>query len=123
MRCTRRLATWSVLALALGLGAPAAAGAAQKDVSLGPSKSAEQALNRTGNDVNDFFPHEVTIHAGDKVVTWYISANRDEEAFDDPDRFDVTRKPNEHVTFGPGGPHFCLGAHLARLEAKAASRR
>ncbi len=58
------------------------------------------------------------IAAGDKVVTWYVSANRDEEVFDDPYRFDVTRRPNEHVTFGPGGPHFCLGAHLARLETK-----
>jgi cytochrome P450 len=59
-----------------------------------------------------------SIRAGDKVVTWYISANRDEEMFPDPHRFDVTRWPNEHVTFGPGGPHFCLGAHLARLETK-----
>ena len=58
------------------------------------------------------------IAAGDKVVTWYISANRDEEIFPDPYRFDVTRTPNDHVTFGPGGPHFCLGAHLARLETK-----
>ena len=58
------------------------------------------------------------IKAGDKVVTWYVSANRDEEAFPDPYRFDVTRSPNDHVTFGPGGPHFCLGAHLARLETK-----
>jgi cytochrome P450 len=58
------------------------------------------------------------IHAGDKVVTWYISANRDETRFDDPYRFDIARTPNEHVTFGPGGPHFCLGAHLARLETK-----
>ncbi|MFL5791287.1 MAG: cytochrome P450 [Actinomycetota bacterium] len=58
-----------------------------------------------------------TIRAGDKVVTWYISANRDEEVFADADAFDVTRTPNDHVTFGPGGPHFCLGAHLARLEA------
>jgi cytochrome P450 len=58
------------------------------------------------------------IPAGDKVVTWYISANRDEDAFPDPYRFDVERHPNEHVTFGPGGPHFCLGAHLARLETK-----
>jgi cytochrome P450 len=58
------------------------------------------------------------IKAGDKVVTWYISANRDEEVFPDPYRFDVTRQPNDHVTFGPGGPHFCLGAHLARLETK-----
>ena len=58
------------------------------------------------------------IKTGDKVVTWYISANRDEEVFPDPYRFDVTRRPNDHVTFGPGGPHFCLGAHLARLETK-----
>jgi cytochrome P450 len=58
------------------------------------------------------------IRKGDKVVTWYISANRDGEAFPDPDRFDITRQPNEHVTFGPGGPHFCLGAHLARLETR-----
>jgi cytochrome P450 len=62
--------------------------------------------------------HGQTIKAGDKVVTWYISANRDEEVFPDPYRFDVTRSPNDHVTFGPGGPHFCLGAHLARLETK-----
>jgi cytochrome P450 len=58
------------------------------------------------------------IQRGDKVVTWYVSANRDEEVFPDPYRFDVTRTPNDHVTFGPGGPHFCLGAHLARLETK-----
>jgi cytochrome P450 len=59
-----------------------------------------------------------TIKSGDKVVTWYISANRDEGVFPDPYTFDVTRQPNDHVTFGPGGPHFCLGAHLARLETK-----
>jgi cytochrome P450 len=59
-----------------------------------------------------------TIKTGDKVVTWYISANRDDDMFPDPYRFDVTRQPNDHVTFGPGGPHFCLGAHLARLETK-----
>jgi cytochrome P450 len=58
----------------------------------------------------------VQIHRGDKVVTWYVSANRDETVFPDPYAFDVTRAPNDHVTFGPGGPHFCLGAHLARLE-------
>jgi cytochrome P450 len=58
----------------------------------------------------------VQIRQGDKVVTWYVSANRDESVFPDPYDFDVTRAPNDHVTFGPGGPHFCLGAHLARLE-------
>jgi cytochrome P450 len=58
------------------------------------------------------------ISEGDKVVTWYISANRDENMFTDAESFDVTRQPNEQVTFGPGGPHFCLGAHLARLETK-----
>jgi cytochrome P450 len=56
------------------------------------------------------------IRAGEKVVLWYASANRDEAAFDAPDRFDVGRTPNEHVGFGAPGPHFCLGANLARRE-------
>ena len=58
------------------------------------------------------------IKAGEKVVMFYNSANRDERQFDDPFRFDVTRTPNEHVGFGAGGPHFCLGANLARREIK-----
>jgi methyl-branched lipid omega-hydroxylase len=59
-----------------------------------------------------------TIKAGDKVVLWYTSANRDERAFVDPYRFDVTRSPNDHVGFGGGGAHYCLGANLARREIK-----
>jgi cholest-4-en-3-one 26-monooxygenase len=59
-----------------------------------------------------------TIRAGDRVVMWYASANRDADAFPDPYRFDVDRWPNEHVTFGGGGPHFCLGASLARMELR-----
>jgi hypothetical protein len=55
---------------------------------------------------------------GDKVVLWYASANRDEKVFSDPHRFDVTRSPNEHVGFGGPGPHFCLGANLARREIR-----
>ncbi len=58
------------------------------------------------------------IRAGDKVVVWYLSANFDEEVFDDPFRFDVGRTPNRHITFGGGGPHYCLGAHLAKLEVQ-----
>ncbi|GLU48011.1 cytochrome P450 [Nocardiopsis ansamitocini] len=54
--------------------------------------------------------------AGDKVLLMYASANRDSAVFTDPDRFDVTRSPNPHVGFGGPGPHFCLGAHLARRE-------
>ncbi len=56
------------------------------------------------------------IREGEKVVLWYNSANRDEAIFDEPHRFDVRRAPNEHVGFGGPGPHFCLGAHLARRE-------
>jgi cytochrome P450 len=56
------------------------------------------------------------IAAGDKVVVFYGSANRDEEVFADPDRFDVGRDPNPHVAFGGGGPHLCLGLHVARIE-------
>jgi cholest-4-en-3-one 26-monooxygenase len=54
--------------------------------------------------------------AGDKLSIWYISANRDESVFENPFTFDITRTPNEHVAFGGGGPHFCLGANLARME-------
>jgi cholest-4-en-3-one 26-monooxygenase len=55
------------------------------------------------------------IREGDKVVLWYPSANRDEDVFSEPDRFDVARSPNDHLAFGIG-QHFCLGANLARLE-------
>ena len=62
--------------------------------------------------------HGQTIRRNDKVLLWYASANFDEEVFLDPLRFDIGRSPNEHVTFGAGGPHFCLGAHLAQLEIR-----
>ncbi len=58
------------------------------------------------------------IAAGDKVVVWYVSANFDEEVFEAPERFDVGRSPNRYLTFGGGGPHYCLGAHLAKLEVQ-----
>jgi cytochrome P450 len=58
-----------------------------------------------------------TIREGDKVVMWYVSSNRDETRYEDPDRFDVGRNP-EHQAFGAGGRHFCLGTALARLELK-----
>jgi cholest-4-en-3-one 26-monooxygenase len=54
----------------------------------------------------------------DKVVMWYISANRDEEVFDDPFTFDIERNPNPHIAFGGGGAHFCLGSNLARMELR-----
>ncbi|MFM8520356.1 MAG: cytochrome P450 [Solirubrobacterales bacterium] len=58
------------------------------------------------------------VKAGDKLALWYVSGNRDERAFDDPDTFDVRRDPNPHQGFGGGGRHFCLGAGLARVELK-----
>jgi cholest-4-en-3-one 26-monooxygenase len=58
------------------------------------------------------------IKKGDKVVMWHISADRDEEVFDDPYQFNIDRFPNEHIAFGGGGQHFCLGANLARMELK-----
>jgi cholest-4-en-3-one 26-monooxygenase len=62
--------------------------------------------------------HGQPIAKGDKIVMWHISANRDDEVFTDPFTFDITRSPNEHVAFGGGGPHFCMGANLARLELR-----
>jgi cytochrome P450 len=58
------------------------------------------------------------LRAGDKVILWYVSGNRDEAEFADPDVFDVGRNPNRHLSFGRGGPHLCLGVHVARLEVK-----
>jgi cholest-4-en-3-one 26-monooxygenase len=58
------------------------------------------------------------IKEGEKVVMWYVAANRDEEKFPEPDVFDITRSPNDHQAFGAGGRHYCLGTALARLELK-----
>jgi cytochrome P450 len=63
------------------------------------------------------------IEAGQKVVMYYGAANRDPSAFDEPERFDVTRTPNDHLAFGGGGPHFCLGSHIARVEIDAMFRQ
>jgi len=62
------------------------------------------------------------IAAGDKVVMYYGSANRDEAVFTDPDKFEVGRTPNDHVAFGGGGTHFCIGAHIARIEIQVMLR-
>jgi cytochrome P450 len=71
-------------------------------------------MRRTATERVTVSGHE--FDEGDKVVMFYGAANRDPRVFDDPDRFDVRRDPNPHVGFGGPGPHFCLGAHLARRE-------
>lgn len=63
------------------------------------------------------------VEAGQKVVLYCGAANRDPRAFDEPERFDVTRTPNDHVAFGGGGQHFCLGAQVARVEIEAMFRQ
>jgi cholest-4-en-3-one 26-monooxygenase len=87
-------------------------------------KSATEEILRWASPVM-YFRRNVTrdtelrgqqLKAGDKVSIWYCSANRDEDVFEDPFRFDIRRNPNDHIAFGGGGPHFCLGANLARLE-------
>ncbi len=63
------------------------------------------------------------LHPGDKVLLFYNSANRDEDVFETPTVFDVRRDPNPHLGFGAAGPHFCLGAHLARREIEVMFRQ
>jgi cytochrome P450 len=75
-------------------------------------------MRRTATNTARVGDHEFA--EGDKVVLLYGVANRDPRAFDDPERFDVLRNPNPHVGFGGPGPHFCLGAHLARREVAVA---
>ena len=70
----------------------------------------------------DFEWHDKTIREGDKVLLWFASGNRDDEAFEAPFTMDLKRSPNRHVAFGQGGPHVCLGMWLARLEVEALFR-
>ncbi|HEY7325566.1 MAG TPA: cytochrome P450 [Streptosporangiaceae bacterium] len=75
-------------------------------------RSVTQDCTLNGNDYRE----------GDKVLLFYWAANRDESVFTDPARFDITRSPNPHLGFGAAGPHFCLGAHLARREIRVMLR-
>ncbi|MCR9125899.1 MAG: cytochrome P450 [Rhodobacteraceae bacterium] len=79
---------------------------------------ATPALHFRRTATRDFQMHGKTVRAGDKVVYWFASANRDETVFDDPFRVDLARQPNAHLSFGQGGPHICLGMWLARLEVR-----
>ena len=72
--------------------------------------------------MNDTVLRGQPLTAGDKVMVFYGSANRDEDVFEQPDRFDVGRTPNPHMAFGGGGPHLCLGMHVARIELQAMLR-
>jgi cytochrome P450 family 142 subfamily A polypeptide 1 len=80
-----------------------------------------QNMNRTLT--RDVELHGQKLHAGERVLLLYPAGNRDERAFPEPDRFDVTRTPNDHVAFGGFGTHFCLGASLARLELRVLFER
>lgn len=118
---TRNLITTGTMAL---IQQPDQLAKVQDDLSLLPT--AIEELLRFASPVIQFVrrAEEDTEIAGqaiakdDRVVIFYPSANRDERAFDQPDQIDVTRDPNDHVAFGAGGPHHCLGANLARLEGR-----
>jgi len=119
---TRNLIAHAMLAL---IENPDAKAALRDDPALLPSATEE--MLRWGCSIHNFRRTAtaateiagVPIAEGDKVVLYYLSANRDEAVFADPDTFDIRRTPNPHVTFGGGGIHFCLGANLARLEIRS----
>ena len=96
----------------------------RNDRSLLPSAIEEMlrfvspVMNFRRQSTKAFELRDQRIEEDQKVVFWHASANRDEEIFDDPDAFDITRNPNPHMAFGGGGPHFCLGANLARMEIR-----
>jgi cholest-4-en-3-one 26-monooxygenase len=123
---TRNLIAHSMLAL---IENPGEAERLRRDPSLWPT-GVEEML-RWGTSIHNFRRSAtrdtevrgVPIKANDKLVLYYMSANRDEEVFPDPYRFDVGRDPNDHLTFGGGGIHYCLGARLARAEISAIMRQ
>jgi cholest-4-en-3-one 26-monooxygenase len=123
---TRNLITHSMLAL---IENPDQAQRLRHDPELWPT--AVEEMLRWGSSIHNFRRTATRdtelrgqpIAEGDKVVMYYMSANRDEEVFADPYRFDVGRTPNDHVAFGGGGEHYCLGANLARAEIRAVMRQ
>jgi cholest-4-en-3-one 26-monooxygenase len=123
---TRNLINHSMRAL---IDHPAEAERLRQDPELWPT--AVEEMLRWGTSIHNFRrtatrPTELSgqpIAEGDKVVLFYMSANRDEDVFADPHRFDVGRQPNDHVTFGGGGVHYCLGANLARAQIRAVMRQ
>ena len=82
-------------------------------------RSASPVIHFRRTATTDTTLGDTQIAEGDAVVMFYESANHDESVFSDPDRFNITRSPNPHVGFGGGGPHFCLGANLARTQLRA----
>jgi len=123
---TRNLITHGTLAL---IEHPDQAQLLRDDPELYPS--AVEEMLRWGTSIHNFRRTATrdtvldgqAIKAGDKVVIYYMAANRDPAVFEDPYRFDVTRHPNDHVAFGGGGVHFCLGANLARSEIRNLTRQ
>ena len=123
---TRNLINHSLLAI---IDHPAAAQELRDNPELWDSATEE--MLRWGSSIHNFRRtatrdtelRGVPIKEGDKVVVYYASANRDEDVFENNHTFDIARNPNEHVTFGGGGEHYCLGASLARAEIKATMRQ